>query len=142
MCEIDFLSRILETNRLILSLTLDQLVKTGQENSELLKKAFVVYNSDEQAMQPCIFLSNEQKEKFNTIFRNIIILSDSIDADCKKAALQFAKTVKTILVNFSTFQKIEMPDDVKSRYEGIIAKTGSESELEILIIDIRNLLYE
>mgnify|MGYP003295110442 CR=1 FL=1 len=142
MCEIDFLSRIIETNGLILSLTLDQLVKTGQENSELLRRAFDVYNSDEQAMQSSIFLSYEQKERFNTIFRNIIILSNSINADCQKAAFRFAKTVKTVLVSFTTFQKIKMPDDVKSKYEDIIAKADSESELEILLIDIRNLLYE
>ncbi|MBQ0088011.1 MAG: hypothetical protein KBT27_01590 [Prevotellaceae bacterium] len=142
MCEIDFLSRMLETNELLLSLTVEQLVKVGQENSELLRKALIIDNNDEQAMQSDFLLSNEQKGKLNIIFRNIIILSNSIDADYKNATLQFARTIKSFLLNFPTFQKIEMPDDIKAKYEDFTLKTGNDSEQGLLIRDIRNLLYK
>ena len=71
MCTIDNFQKMKETNELILSLLIEQLLKYGREKSELLKdpsNSAVEINEDRNLIK----FSSEEQIKMNEIFTNIL----------------------------------------------------------------------
>ena len=146
MCTLNSLYMIQETNELVLSLMMEQLVRQGQKSKELLGKISVLtnLNSEEDDSIP-IELKAEEIEKLNKIFLNIISLLDFEDKDCINACKQYVKTFKSLLNSYPRFRKLEFSEIPRTKYKKIKEKfTNNNSYQDILIEleDIKNLLYK
>lgn len=144
MCTVTNLSKMFETNELVLSMMIDQLEKYGQRSAELLKRIDELTGSSEstQDSEPMSF-SDIESDKLNKIFVNIITLLNTGDADCVEASKQYIKSFKSLLQSYPRFKKLEMYDTVKDIYQEFRSShEGSEYVHVLLDIDtIKNLLY-
>lgn len=141
MCTIDNFQKMKETNELILSLLIEQLLKYGREKSELLKdpsNSAVEINEDRNLIR----LSSEEQLKMNKIFTNItqIALNTS---DSKQACLQFIKSFQNILASYPKFEKIEMSDGLCNIYELLNKKNDEDlQDVKLGLSNIKTILYK
>ena len=141
MCTIDNFQKMKETNELILSLLIEQLLKYGREKSELLKdpsNSAVEINEDRNLIR----LSSEEQLKMNKIFTNItqIALNTS---DSKQACLQYIKSFQEILALYPKFEKVEMSDSLCNIYELLNKKNDEDlQDVKLGLSNIKTILYK
>lgn len=141
MCTIDNFQKMKETNELILSLLIEQLLKYGREKSELLKdpsNSAVEINEDRNLIK----FSSEEQIKMNEIFTNILQIALNT-SDSKQVCLQFIKSFQNILASYPKFEKIEMSDGLCNIYELLNKKNDEDlQDVKLGLSNIKTILYK
>lgn len=141
MCSLDNFQKMKETNDLILTLLIDQLVKYGKKKDELLKDNSNYVSESHEDISPVKFTSSEQLN-LNKIFTNIIQIAVS-DLDSHKACQQYIKSFQHILTSYPDFEKIEMSDELRVIYDNLNKRTDSVlQDIKLGLSDIKTLLYK
>lgn len=143
MCTVSNLSKMFETNELVLSMMIEQLEKYGQSSAELLKRINELAGSTESIQDSGLMsFSDLESEKLNKIFINILTLLYTRDKDCEEACKQYIKSFKSLLQAYPKFKKLDMYDAVKDVYQKFRSLEGQKDVQVLLDVDtIKNLLY-
>lgn len=141
MCSLENFQRIKETNDLILSLLIDQLIKYGKKTDELLKDNSKNVLKSHEDIQPVKLTSSEQLN-LNKIFSNIIQIALN-EPESTKACLQYIKSFQHILISYPEFEKIDMSDELRVIYENLNKRTDTVlQDIKLGLSDIKTILYK
>lgn len=136
-----------ETNELVLSMMVSQLVKHGHETKKLLKRIAELSDSEEDSDSSVqMSFSAEETEKLNKIVLNILSLLNSRDQDCLDACKQYLTSLKSLLQSYPAFSKINMPDVIKSSLQDYQDSSLDESvdnkDILLSLESVQNILYK
>lgn len=136
-----------ETNELVLSMMVSQLVKHGQESKKLLKRITELSDTDEDSESSIqMTFSAEETEKLNKIVLNVLSLLMSKDEDCLDASRQYLTSLKSLLLSYPAFAKINMPDVIKDSLQEYKATSFDDSadnkDILLSLESVQNILYK
>ena len=135
MCTIDNFQKMKETNELILSLLIEQLLKYGRKDPS---NSAVEINEDRNLIK----FSSEEQIKMNEIFTNILQIALNT-SDSKQVCLQFIKSFQNILASYPKFEKIEMSDGLCNIYELLNKKNDEDlQDVKLGLSNIKTILYK
>lgn len=143
MCTVSNLQKMADTNKMIMSLVIEQLINFGQEKEKVLLRNSSESVSDTEEVR-VIELSKDKQSKFNDIFVNLIQLASGDDEDSIRACTHYISSFKDILISYPPFEKIEMTDGIKKLYDVFCSDSDAceHQDLMLGISEIKNLLYK
>lgn len=136
-----------ETNELVLSMMVSQLVKHGQESKKLLKRIAELSDAEEDSESSIqMTFSADEIEKLNKIVLNILSLLKSKDQDCYDACKQYLTSLNSLLQSYPTFAKINMPDVIKNTLkeykETLFDDSEDNKDILLSLESVQNILYK
>lgn len=141
MCNLDNFQKMKETNELILSLLIEELLKYGRKKRDILKDSSNT-TVDINEERKLIKLSSDEQLKIDKIFTNIIQIALN-DSNSHQACLLYINSFQDLLVSYPEFEKIEMSDGIRNIYETLSKKSDdSLQDIKLGLSNIKTILYK
>lgn len=141
MCNLDNFQKMKETNELILSLLIEELLKYGRKKRDILKDSSNT-TVDINEERKLIKLSSDEQLKIDKIFTNIIQIALN-DSNSHQTCLLYINSFQDLLVSYPEFEKIEMSDGIRSIYETLSKKSDdSLQDIKLGLSNIKTILYK
>ena len=141
MCNLDNFQKMKETNELILSLLIEELLKYGRKKRDILKDSSNT-TVDINGERKLIKLSSDEQLKIDKIFTNIIQIALN-DSNSHQACLLYINSFQDLLVSYPEFEKIEMSDGIRNIYETLSKKSDdSLQDIKLGLSNIKTILYK
>lgn len=136
------LQLMVDTNNLLLSLTLDSFVHLGQNTERVLKTmdetSVETKNNKQEPLQ------EDVRFRIEKVIFNILTLIASNDEDGMKAGDNYTVTLRDVLKNYEPIEKTPMPEGIRKYYTKIwdnLPASQFAAEVNVNITNVIHMLY-
>lgn len=137
MSELEQIQKIVETNHLLWSLIVDNMLAIGKVREKELKS--LPEDDTYTSMKQQFSLSVQSK--INKIALNILQLIDTEDLDCLKAVENYDNMLKVVFGSYSASLKIEFPEGNKLLLHALWKKSEDNNNLTHTVANFTNTLH-
>ena len=139
MTSIEQLEKMAETNSILLSLLLNNMIAFGEET----EKSLQLMSGDSLPDSKSCIIPQENIGQLNKVFQNIVQLAAAADdEDCVHACKNYVDILNQVLDAYpANFERIDMPDGIRGLYEKLNpdeVKGQISQEEKDIIISIQN----